>query len=55
MTGTPLLEAREAGHTMAILQAAPAGIRIYERLGFRQFGGITEYKPVPQGGTAPAA
>jgi GNAT superfamily N-acetyltransferase len=55
MTGTPLLEAREAGHTMAILQAAPAGIRIYERLGFRHFGGITEYKPVTQGGTAPAA
>lgn len=51
MTGVPLVEAREAGHTMAILQAAPAGIRIYERLGFRHFGGITEYK-VREGGSA---
>ena len=45
MTGAPLLEARAAGHTLAILQAAPDGMRIYERLGFRHFGEITEFKP----------
>jgi ribosomal protein S18 acetylase RimI-like enzyme len=45
MTAAPLLEARSAGHRTAILQAAPDGVRIYQRLGFRQFGTITEYKP----------
>jgi hypothetical protein len=29
----------------AVLQAAPDGVRIYERLGFAPFGPITEYKP----------
>ncbi|HEX2568215.1 MAG TPA: GNAT family N-acetyltransferase [Polyangia bacterium] len=40
-----LLEARARGYRTAILQAAPAGVSLYERLGFRSFGDITEYKP----------
>ena len=42
----PLLDARTAGHTVAVLQAAAQGVRIYERIGFQTFGGITEYKPL---------
>lgn len=50
LTLRPLLDARERGHETAVLQAAAAGVGIYERLGFRTFGQITEYKPTdPQG------
>jgi len=45
MTLKPLLDAREADHHMAILQATEAGARVYKRLGFETFGAITEYKP----------
>lgn len=45
LTRQPLLDARAAGHTVAVLQAAAQGVRIYERIGFQAFGGITEYKP----------
>lgn len=45
LTLQPLLDARAAGHTVAVLQAAAQGVRIYERIGFQAFGGITEYKP----------
>lgn len=41
----PLLDAREQGFRTAVLQAAAHGVRIYERLGFRRFGDITEFKP----------
>jgi ribosomal protein S18 acetylase RimI-like enzyme len=46
LTLRPLLDAREAGHGIGVLQAAAQGVGIYERIGFRAFGGITEYKPV---------
>jgi ribosomal protein S18 acetylase RimI-like enzyme len=42
----PLLDAREHGHKTAVLQAAPPGVGLYERLGFRSFAQIAEYKPV---------
>lgn len=45
MTLHPLLDAREHGHTTAILQASEQGSRIYQRLGFETFGTVTEYKP----------
>ena len=45
LTLQPLLDARERGYRTAILQAVPQGVRLYERLGFRAFGEITEYKP----------
>jgi ribosomal protein S18 acetylase RimI-like enzyme len=45
LTQQLLLEARARGYRTAVLQAAPAGVSIYERLGFRAFGDITEYKP----------
>ncbi|MCE7981128.1 MAG: GNAT family N-acetyltransferase [Caldilinea sp. CFX5] len=40
-----LLDARAAGYGVGVLQAGAEGVRIYERIGFQTFGGITEYKP----------
>jgi ribosomal protein S18 acetylase RimI-like enzyme len=37
--------ARSAGARTAVLQAAPDGVGVYERLGFQAFGRVTEYKP----------
>jgi ribosomal protein S18 acetylase RimI-like enzyme len=48
MTLRPLLDARAEGYRTGILQAAPAGVGVYSRVGFRSFGQITEYKP-PRG------
>ena len=45
MTLMPLIHARAAGQTIAILQASEQGARIYQRLGFQPFGIVTEYKP----------
>jgi len=45
MTAHPLLEARRDGVTTAVLQASAAGLPVYERIGFKGFGAITEYKP----------
>jgi ribosomal protein S18 acetylase RimI-like enzyme len=45
MTVHALRDAATRGARTAVLQAAPAGVSIYERAGFRTFGTITEYKP----------
>ncbi len=45
MTLRPLLEARTAGLSAGVLQAAPEGVGVYRRVGFEVFGDITEYKP----------
>jgi len=45
MTWRPLRDARERGCDLAVLQAAPEGVSIYRRMGFRPFGEITEFKP----------
>ncbi len=45
LTSWPLRDAREQGYRTAVLQAAAEGVRLYERIGFRRFGDITEYKP----------
>lgn len=45
MTWAALEAARRGGHHQAVLQAAPMGVGIYARLGFRPVGRITEYKP----------
>lgn len=45
LTLWPLLEARAQGYRTAILQASPAGVSIYARVGFQPLGQITEYKP----------
>lgn len=41
----PLLEAREQGVAVAVLQAAATGVGVYERVGFQRFGEIAEFKP----------
>ena len=45
LTLRPLLDARAAGLTRAVLQASADGAPVYRRLGFEAFGAITEYKP----------
>jgi len=40
-----LEDARAEGLRTAVLQAAPDAVGIYRRLGFKEFGTITEYKP----------
>jgi len=47
LTAWPLRDAREQGYRTAVLQAAAEGVRLYECIGFRRFGDITEYKPPP--------
>jgi ribosomal protein S18 acetylase RimI-like enzyme len=47
MTWQALRDARASGCDLAVLQAAPAGVGVYRRLGFEPFGEITEYKPSP--------
>jgi GNAT superfamily N-acetyltransferase len=49
LTLGPLLEARERGYRTAILQASSEGVALYERVGFRAFGDVTEYKPAAVG------
>ncbi|MCI0460618.1 MAG: GNAT family N-acetyltransferase [Gemmataceae bacterium] len=49
LTRQPLLDAQERGFRTAVLQAAPDGMGVYRRLGFRSFGEITEYKPTTWG------
>jgi GNAT superfamily N-acetyltransferase len=45
MTLRPLLDARAAGYSMAVLQASPEGARVYERIGFEPMGYFVEFKP----------
>lgn len=45
MTVHPLLDARQAGLSAAILQAAADGVGVYSRIGFVNVGSYTEYKP----------
>jgi ribosomal protein S18 acetylase RimI-like enzyme len=45
LTWRALDDARAAGQPCAVLQAAPAGVNVYRRLGFAPFGEIAEFKP----------
>jgi hypothetical protein len=45
MTWRPLHDGLARDCDLGILQAAPEGVSIYRRLGFRSFGDITEFKP----------
>jgi ribosomal protein S18 acetylase RimI-like enzyme len=49
MTWRPLHQALARGCDLGVLQAAPEGVSIYRRLGFRPFGDITEFKPRSEG------
>ena len=40
---TPLLEAREMGYRVGILQASSMGYKVYRRLGFQDFGKLSVY------------
>lgn len=44
LTLRPLLDAREQGFTIAILQASSDGLGVYKRLGFKETGHYTEYQ-----------
>lgn len=43
ITLTPLLEAREMGYRIGILQASKQGHNVYRRLGFQDFGNLSLY------------
>jgi ribosomal protein S18 acetylase RimI-like enzyme len=43
VTLTPLLEAREMGYRIGILQASKQGYNVYRRLGFQDFGNLSLY------------
>lgn len=45
MTLTPLLDAREKGYRIAILQASEMGSSIYRKLGFQGYGTFAFYTP----------
>lgn len=45
LTAWAMREGSREGRGIAVLQAAPAGVGVYRRLGFEAFGEITEYKP----------
>jgi len=47
MTVLPLQEAVASGIGVGVLQAAPEGLGVYERVGFVRVGRIVEYKPGP--------
>ena len=44
VTLAALLEARRRGYTIAILQASELGYPVYQRLGFRDYGRLNEYR-----------
>jgi len=43
ITTAPLLEARKMGYRVGILQASSLGYRVYQRLGFQDFGKLSVY------------
>jgi GNAT superfamily N-acetyltransferase len=43
ITLAPLLEAREMGYQIGILQASSMGYKVYQRLGFHDFGKLSVY------------
>jgi GNAT superfamily N-acetyltransferase len=43
ITQAPLLDARAIGYRIAILQASDEGAKVYRRLGFQDFGGLSVY------------
>jgi GNAT superfamily N-acetyltransferase len=43
ITLSPLLEARELGYRIGILQASKGGYNVYRRLGFQDFGNLSVY------------
>jgi GNAT superfamily N-acetyltransferase len=43
ITLAPLLEARDMGYRISILQASGLGAKVYRRLGFKEYGHLNQY------------
>lgn len=48
MTLTPLLEARQMGYRVGVLQSSQMGVKVYRRLGFREYCKIGNYIWMPE-------
>jgi len=59
ITLAPLLEARKMGYRISILQASDLGYKVYRRLGFQEYGRLSNYlwvnetEPADSGGNSP--
>jgi len=52
MTLAPLAEARSLGYPLGVLFAAPMGVGVYRRLGFREYREMTQYLWSPADGNS---
>ena len=50
VTLRPLLDARERGYRVGVLESSMLGYNVYKRLGFKDFGQIEQYLFMPTGG-----
>ncbi|MCO6435610.1 MAG: GNAT family N-acetyltransferase [Phycisphaerae bacterium] len=47
-TAEPLRQAFKVGYRVGVLQSSPSGYKVYKRLGFGDFGGVSLYVRMPQ-------
>jgi ribosomal protein S18 acetylase RimI-like enzyme len=50
VTLRPLLDARERGYRVGVLESSELGYNVYKRLGFKDYGPIEQYLFMPTGG-----
>ena len=50
ITLRPLLDARERGYRVGVLESSELGYSVYKRLGFKDYGPIEQYLFMPTGG-----
>ena len=46
----PLIDARERGYRVGVLESSELGYNVYKRLGFKDYGPIEQYLFMPTGG-----